>query len=245
MKKAKKNLFYFAVTSFVILSMVIFLPASVNAQGYSTMSNPWLGGYGVFSSTTSSPWGYTAQGFTQSNPASTPPVYACSTQSNPASTIGVRGGESTTTSDINDDTYFLSGWVDTMIWYRQSLDMYGWKPWDMTGGVNANLWNPDFSTNIWNSGIGGGSLTTSSTFAGCVGNTFLTCYTNCKIEKEEPKFPNSTLMTCNSYCKSGQTMLAFPGPIPNPYPFPDGGLLYESNSSFNFSSNFPSQSPAW
>ena len=251
MKKGKKNLFYFAGTSFVILSVVVFLPASVSAQGYSTMSNPWLESYGwiyspestgQMSSTTTSPRSYTQHSYTKSNPASTPPMYGSYTQTNPVSTPRVGGG-STNTLDINQDTYFHSGWVDTMVWYRQSLDLYGWKP---------GLGEGSFPTSSTCFNCGSGSIT-SLTCGYCGGITFVTCAISGCREKKEAQWlggigiiaPGETYGTCN-LCGGG-TWMTCGGYSSCGIGVPEGKQLPSSApyGSFNFSSNFPSQPPVW
>ena len=257
MKKGKKELFYLAAELLVILLIVVFFCESVNSQiGYSTMSSPWLGksyymlgSSGQMASTTISPWIYTSQypvqSYTKTNPWSTLYMYASTpvnpsgfTQTNPASTTR-SGGGATDTINLNQDTYFHSGWVETVEWYYLSQDLYGWKPWDMTGNVTLNLWDTEPS---W--GTGGGLLPTSLTCIGCgitsatcyqCGQTFTTCF-GCNNKKEILKFPGFTSaycptsessMTCGSWVSS--CIPGFPGPFP----------------SYENASNFPSQPPTW
>ena len=216
MKKAKNHVLHYAGKLLITLSVLLFLCASGNAQ-YATQANYWSS-FGL-SYTQISPYqGYA--GYTKTDPFSTIP--SSITKDNSSST-GSRSGSSTSSSGLNQDSYIFSGWVDTMTWYMQALDLYGWKPENMIGGYTSSTCYACLGGNtLTTCGFNcGSSSITSSTCTACISHTFATCFAcQPKIKLKDPSeiFGNYTDLTCSNcevttrvtcgyHCGGGQTMV--------------------------------------
>ena len=231
MKKAKKNVFYFIGKLLIIVSVLLFLCASGSAQnnywsgfGFSGFSLPPMGIYqGYASSTKTDPFSTIPGSITKDNSSST----------------GSRSGSSSSSSGLNQNPYYASGWTDTMTWYMDALDIYGWKPGNMIGGMTSTTCyfcnSSTFSTCGFN--CGGNGITSAT----CVASS---CYAMANYYSTRPKDTEKfyvlnnlyeTMSTCNLGCHV----------YVEPYPLPGGGSFFSSDYSYSSSSYIPSSPPAW